>query len=259
MVYCGKASQGCQNCRTRRIKCDKIKPECSQCVRVHKKCPGYRDQLSLMFRDESSKVMQKAHAQWGVEAAAESSGASSSSSSSSSSDSPSPPSSTSSVVALSPVSTRSHPSPPARPSRAAAAAAAAAAARRNVVSPAAHYMEPSWQDKGIKFFIDHFVVGLPGEAVDVQSLGQEDWVFHRHMQNTMAAVGLAGMGNLRNDKRLMSNAHSMYGAALRDTGMALAAGSGGSYNFMIRSVLMLAMFEVRFSRLKASSVRLEIA
>ncbi len=30
--------------------CDKVRPECSQCLRVHKKCPGYRDQLSLMFR-----------------------------------------------------------------------------------------------------------------------------------------------------------------------------------------------------------------
>lgn len=234
------------------MQCDKRKPECSQCVRVSKKCPGYRDQLSLMFRDESSKVMQKAHAQWGVEAAESSGSSSSSSSASSSSDSPSPPSSTSSVD-LSPVSTRSDPSPPARSSRAAAAAAAAVVARRNV-SPAAHYMEPSWQDKGIRFFIDHFVIGLPDEAADVQSLGQQDWVFHRHMQNTMAAVGLAGMGNLRNDKQLMSNAHSTYGAALRDTGKALAAGTGGSYNFMIRSVLMLAMFEVRFSGLEASVI-----
>ncbi|KAL8370187.1 hypothetical protein RB595_000533 [Gaeumannomyces hyphopodioides] len=230
MVYCGKASQGCQNCRTRRIKCDKLKPECSQCVRVGKKCPGYRDQLSLMFRDESSKVMQKARAQWGVESA-ESSG------SSSSSDSPSPPSSNSSV-ALSPVSARSHPSPPARSARAVAAAA------RRTASPAAHHMEPSWQDKGIKFFIDHFVIGLPDEAADAQSLSQENWVFDRNMQNTMAAVGLAGMGNLRNNKQLIDNAHSMYGAALRDTGRALAAGNGSSHNFMIRSVLMLAMFEI---------------
>ncbi|KAL8420194.1 hypothetical protein RB594_003106 [Gaeumannomyces avenae] len=237
MVYCGKASQGCQNCRTRRIKCDKLKPECSQCVRVGKKCPGYRDQLSLVFRDESSKVMQKAHAQWGVEAA-ESSG------SSSSSDSPSPPSSNSSV-ALSPASVRSQPSPPARSAR-----AAAAAARRTTSpvaaapSPTAHHLEPSWQDKGIKFFVDHFVIGLPDEAIDAQSLSHENWVFDRSMQNTMAAVGLAGMGNLRNDKQLISNAHSMYGAALRDTGRALAAGSGVSHTFMIRSVLMLAMFEI---------------
>ncbi|KAF4123292.1 Fungal Zn(2)-Cys(6) binuclear cluster domain [Geosmithia morbida] len=67
MIYCGKTSQGCEQCRTHRIKCDRKTPDCSQCVRVSKECPGYRDQFAILFRDESSKVMQRAHSQWGVE------------------------------------------------------------------------------------------------------------------------------------------------------------------------------------------------
>lgn len=59
MVFCGKASLSCKNCRIRRIKCNKLRPECSQCIRAGKTCPGYRDQLSLMFRDETVKVRNK--------------------------------------------------------------------------------------------------------------------------------------------------------------------------------------------------------
>ncbi|CEL01763.1 Putative Transcriptional regulatory protein moc3 [Aspergillus calidoustus] len=33
-------SRGCRTCRERRIKCDEKTPECSQCVRLGKKCPG---------------------------------------------------------------------------------------------------------------------------------------------------------------------------------------------------------------------------
>lgn len=62
MVYCGKPSKGCGHCRSRKIRCDQARPACSQCVRAKRDCPGYRDQLSLMFRDESNSVVEKASA-----------------------------------------------------------------------------------------------------------------------------------------------------------------------------------------------------
>ncbi|KAL2858021.1 hypothetical protein BJY01DRAFT_72598 [Aspergillus pseudoustus] len=43
-------STGCSRCRSRRIKCDKVKPECSQCRRYGQPCPGYR--RSFRFQDE---------------------------------------------------------------------------------------------------------------------------------------------------------------------------------------------------------------
>lgn len=60
MVFCGKPSKGCGECRSRKIRCDQGRPTCSQCVKGNRVCPGYRDELSLMFRDESQQVVRKA-------------------------------------------------------------------------------------------------------------------------------------------------------------------------------------------------------
>ncbi|PMB70941.1 hypothetical protein BM221_003401 [Beauveria bassiana] len=60
MVYCGRPSTSCNNCRAKKRRCDKAHPECGQCRRMGQKCPGYRDPSSLIFRDESSQVIDKA-------------------------------------------------------------------------------------------------------------------------------------------------------------------------------------------------------
>ncbi|KAK0753052.1 hypothetical protein B0T18DRAFT_423674 [Schizothecium vesticola] len=62
MVYCGKPSKGCSNCRERKIRCDQKEPGCGQCDKREQKCPGYRNLVDLMFRDESSHVIKKAKA-----------------------------------------------------------------------------------------------------------------------------------------------------------------------------------------------------
>ncbi|KAH6890326.1 hypothetical protein B0T10DRAFT_402895 [Thelonectria olida] len=60
MVYCGKPSKGCSNCRERKIRCDQKEPSCGQCEKRQQTCPGYRNLVDLMFRDESSRVISKA-------------------------------------------------------------------------------------------------------------------------------------------------------------------------------------------------------
>lgn len=40
--------------------CDQTRPACNRCVKSKRACPGYRDQLSLLFRDESQSVAKKA-------------------------------------------------------------------------------------------------------------------------------------------------------------------------------------------------------
>ncbi|PVH89638.1 hypothetical protein DL98DRAFT_564942 [Cadophora sp. DSE1049] len=62
MVYCGKPSKGCANCRKRRIRCDQTAPSCGQCTKIKKECPGYRDMLDLSFRHEYSSVIEKVNA-----------------------------------------------------------------------------------------------------------------------------------------------------------------------------------------------------
>ncbi|KAF5590590.1 negative acting factor [Fusarium pseudocircinatum] len=60
MVYCGKPSGGCSTCRRRKIRCDQKEPACTQCEKKNQPCPGYRNLVDLMFRDESSHVIKKA-------------------------------------------------------------------------------------------------------------------------------------------------------------------------------------------------------
>ena len=59
MVYDGKPSKGCGNCRSRKIKCDQTRPTCRECTRTNRECPGYRDEWNLMLRDETKSVAQK--------------------------------------------------------------------------------------------------------------------------------------------------------------------------------------------------------
>ncbi|QDS71715.1 hypothetical protein FKW77_008552 [Venturia effusa] len=60
MVYCGKPSRGCQNCKTRRIKCDEVRPSCTQCRKSSRVCPGYPDEFDLIFRNETAAVKRRA-------------------------------------------------------------------------------------------------------------------------------------------------------------------------------------------------------
>jgi hypothetical protein len=60
MVYCGKPSKGCSTCRERKIRCDQKEPHCGQCEKRQLQCPGYRNMVDLMFRDESNHVIKKA-------------------------------------------------------------------------------------------------------------------------------------------------------------------------------------------------------
>lgn len=59
MVYRGRPSAGCDVCRLRKIRCDQRRPTCSQCWTAARSCTGYRDQLSLLFQNETAAVIQK--------------------------------------------------------------------------------------------------------------------------------------------------------------------------------------------------------
>ncbi|KAH8668336.1 hypothetical protein BX600DRAFT_254071 [Xylariales sp. PMI_506] len=246
MVYCGKASQGCQNCRQRRIKCDKVKPQCSQCIRIGKKCPGYRDQLSLMFRDESSKVIQKAHAQWGAGGSPPSAASASSSASWTSS----PSSSTSEAR-----------SPPADGTE----SSAAIILNRNMqlLSPRIHAtVEPTLEQRGIQFFIDNYLMKTP----DAPQASQHLAVYSGSspaMQSVMMAVGLAALSNKQGDRAMNLIARQKYTTALKQTGQLIASRPIDTPSVMspLRAVVMLALFEVvqgRGSKLSTGTANIHI-
>jgi hypothetical protein len=64
------------------------------------------------------------------------------------------------------------------------------------------------------------------------------------VQDIMAAVGLASLSNLRGDTSMMTMARQKYGLALRQTGRLIQASSMPDFEVTMRSVVMLAMFEV---------------
>ncbi|CRK13738.1 hypothetical protein BN1723_001998 [Verticillium longisporum] len=276
MVYCGKASQGCEHCRVRRIKCNKAKPECSQCVRAGKKCPGYRDQLSLMFRDESTKVIQKAHAQWGHDSASDTASTvavstaavarrPSNSTSISSASPPVQPPRPLSVSAVASSSPSTHPEPPkpdpqwSTPSPfqsgglqrspsigMPSAANAVVVVKEEPAEPALSSLliGPSLEERGIQFYVDRYLLGHPDEPKTIGELGSSAWLWNPALQHVMAAVGLAGLSNLTGNAEMMAAARQKYGQALRQTGQLIQPPNAPSLEVTIRSVVMLAMFEV---------------
>ncbi|KAI5359654.1 Putative zn(2)-C6 fungal-type DNA-binding domain, fungal transcription factor [Septoria linicola] len=61
MVYRGKPSAGCENCRKAKKRCDLEQPACTRCRKLKKDCGGYRDVSQLQIQDESQAVIQKAN------------------------------------------------------------------------------------------------------------------------------------------------------------------------------------------------------
>ncbi|CAG8375507.1 unnamed protein product [Penicillium salamii] len=56
-----RASPACGNCRSRRIKCNFLRPRCSQCARAGLECGGYRSRSELLFRDQTKSTIAKVH------------------------------------------------------------------------------------------------------------------------------------------------------------------------------------------------------
>ena len=60
MVYRGKPSAGCENCRKAKKRCGLELPSCNRCVKLKKICSGYRDTTALQIQDETDSVTRKA-------------------------------------------------------------------------------------------------------------------------------------------------------------------------------------------------------
>ncbi|KAG9691787.1 hypothetical protein KCU95_g4662, partial [Aureobasidium melanogenum] len=60
MPFRGKPSQGCEECRKRRKKCDLRAGGCGRCANAHRPCPGYPQQDSLRILDQSAEIVSKA-------------------------------------------------------------------------------------------------------------------------------------------------------------------------------------------------------
>ncbi|KAL8797390.1 MAG: hypothetical protein Q9195_000545 [Heterodermia aff. obscurata] len=59
MVYGGKPSAGCLNCKRRKIKCDEGRPVCNQCIKSKRTCLGYLGPLDLVLRNQTQITQNK--------------------------------------------------------------------------------------------------------------------------------------------------------------------------------------------------------
>lgn len=247
MVFCGKPSKGCGECRSRKIRCDQARPTCSQCVKGNRVCPGYRDELSLMFRDESQQVVRKAktgatpasrRARKTTHRAAAST--SSRSSPQSVSEGPGPGSisadvadDTSSDLQLSPSSVQ----------------------QLTPQSPDIDF-PPSYQftkDEAVCFFL-HFH-SWPGvfrmsegpASPELYSLSRGS-PSERALNACIISVGTAMLSRLRQSAQLKIAAEKEYGHALGLLNSAVADEEEAKSNPTLAAVLLLAIFEVRRPR-----------
>jgi hypothetical protein len=252
--------------------CDRKTPECTQCTRVGKKCPGYRDQLSLMFRDESDKVIQKAHAQWGIGPGESSSAGSSSAVPSLTPDDDSPISAASwSVSPVTPASANADATRASLSSLQARKAARRHApavrikqepgedppgvivlhprGRTSTAAKVPRGPDPTLDDKGIAFYVNRFMVGQPDQAITPVEVQLNPGNMHPLVLDMMSAIGLTAMYNLCNDGTMLHLAHNKYGSIIPRTASISTTRDVAQAHAFTRTVIMLALFEVSSPRL----------
>lgn len=178
-----------------------------------------------MFRDESTKVMKKARAQWGPEEGeAGSSG-----------------SVTSTEVSRSTTSQR--------PRTATSVSSPTSVASGNALIPStpnpSAKLGLTLDEQATQFYINRYVIGHPDEPRNADELAEIPWIWSPMLEDAMVAVGLAGLSNIRNDGELMTIARQRYGKALRQTGALISSKIAPSHEAM-RLIVMLALFEVSY-------------
>ncbi|KAI5863235.1 hypothetical protein GGS23DRAFT_568861 [Durotheca rogersii] len=202
-----------------------------------------------MFRDESSKVIQKAHAQWGssgpspievgrISAPASDSVPSSDDPASTLAEAPSASAPPSPMPFSTPIE-RWAGQPPS------AASDGPSSPPRNLV-PARipRKVDFNIEQRGLHFYISRYLVGHPDSPRTHEQVAGYFLAAANTAQNVMVAVGLAGMSNVLGDRGINMLSRSKYVTALKDTGKLLATVERTGLIPRIRSVIALALFEV---------------
>lgn len=188
-------------------------------------CPGYREELALRFCDESSEVAQKAQVRQLIKLrrrAQESANPSDSSEASSSSSSDSD--------GLGVISLRNQSS--------------TCSFKQPSVSRA---LGTLLESQAIQYFLANYVISDQGACSGhMQHLVSWKTTQSKTLQVAMAAVGLAGLSNLRSDPILLANARRQYALALRMTKSHLQDPAQCKQDRTLTAVALLELYEVRF-------------
>ncbi|KAF2876291.1 hypothetical protein BDV95DRAFT_221506 [Massariosphaeria phaeospora] len=235
MPNVGKPSKGCQNCRDRKVKCDQKRPSCSQCVRIKKECFGYRDPLSMMFKNESAVVARKAKQRYQElkkQASPEQS---------SENDSLSLRSASKTATH----STLSTPGP------------SFTAVSNELIDPLlfswadettpwTRPMTPSIEDQAVSFFVSNYVVTpalVPRGQFDFlpELLNQPG--IEKVLKSSVTAASLASLAQSTKSAHIMKQAQAEYVTALSMTNKALKSTNTAKKTSTLIAVIMLGMYE----------------
>ena len=176
-----------------------------------------------MFRDESSKVIQKAHAQWGVLEASPSAVSRA-------------PTSFDTPSSTSPI----HISPSSFHGRVATNQPVAVSGAVDITLA----VGPTLDEQGIQFYMNRYL-GHPGGSQSTSGVNAAKLLFDPVIQDVMAATGLAALSNLRGNAEMGTMARQKYVAALQRTGTRIRSPHMLDIELALKSVVMLAVFEVR--------------
>lgn len=204
-----------------------------------KECTGYRDQLSLLFRDENEKVVRKAQLprnrqlleQKRRQRTEEKIPAGSDNVSSSNISGSGAYNSPNQAVSSGWLSMSGSDTEPATPSL------------------SSYPSSPSpllIQDEGIKFFFNNYATTITkGIANDSSSSPLWRLLYNNKTYvNAVSSVGFAGLSNVTKNPRHMEIAQKKYAASLRDITAALKDTSKSDLSATFVSVMLLAAFEV---------------
>ncbi|KAH7199493.1 hypothetical protein DER44DRAFT_787767 [Fusarium oxysporum] len=212
MVYCGKPSRACSECRIKRRKCDLSRPACRQCRRAGSRCDGYREDKSVTFRDQTAETLDKM------------------SFFSNANSLPISPNGNQDILVRPELyqQAKVHPSQ----------------------DPPSHYpwcrLAVTTEDQALNFFFHHYVVPESGRSPthpDCHGIIYKRATGPGYMANLISAVGLAGLAYMRNAPTLLNSASQAFSRALHGICAALVDPSEASSDQTLVAVMLLALYE----------------
>lgn len=212
--FCLIRHAGCQAINS--LKCSQQPDGCSQCARASQKCPGYRSQVDVIFRNESDNVVRKAKARAERVKQAKTE-----------------PSSKSSTAA--------YPTPAED-----AEEGLEVVHRRDLPFQLSYNLVPTMEDIATSFFVSNYVIGNNGPSrghlellIDLKRSHSID----ESLLASMKAVGLAGFSHATGAPSLMVEARQQYLKAIQLTNTALESRELVKRDSTLMGIMILGIFE----------------
>lgn len=100
-------------------------------------------------------------------------------------------------------------------------------------------------ERGLQFYMDHYLYGHPESPTKTGVIEVDTpWILDPAARTIASAVGMAGIANLNGDDQIQISAYQNYVTGLQMTARTLASPGLDTINNVMRSIILMAMFEV---------------